>query len=71
MSLIFVTVAVALVLLIGAIVLNTAAGNSGSSAAELDSIVDIFGTGLEVGALLPMVLLIGLFFAVLGVWSRI
>jgi hypothetical protein len=71
MSSIFVLVGVALTLLIGAIVFNTAAGNSGSSAAELDSIVDILGTGLEVGALLPIALFLGLFAAVLGVWARI
>ena len=71
MSQIFVIAAVALLLLVAAVVFNTAVDNSGSEAESLDAIVDILGTGIEVGALVPIIILIALFVAVLGVWARL
>lgn len=71
MSQIFVLVVVAFVLLVSAIVFNTAHADSGSSAEGLDSIVELLGTGLEISTVVPLVLFVALFVAVLGVWGRI
>jgi len=71
MSAIFALVAVAFILLVSAVVFQEAYATSGSSAEGLDSIVDILGTGLEVGTVVPIVLFVALFVAILGVWGRI
>lgn len=71
MSAIFVLVTVALVLLVAAVTWQEAYATSGSNSQQLTDIVDILGSGLEVGALVPIVLFMVLFVGVLGIWGRL
>lgn len=71
MSALFALVAVALTLLVTATAMSLSYQNSGSTSAQLDEIMDLFGHGLEISSFVPFFILIALFVAVLGVWGRI
>jgi hypothetical protein len=71
MSLVFVLVAVSVVLLLATVIFSTAYESSGSNAAALDNIFDILQTQMELTTMLPFVLAIVMFLAVVGVFSRI
>jgi di/tricarboxylate transporter len=71
MSAIFVLVTVVLLLVVGGAALSQAYQTSGSSSAQLDDIMDILGHGLELTQVIPIVLVVVLALAVLGVFSRI
>lgn len=71
MSAIFALVTVVLLLVVGAAALSTAYQNSGSSSAQLDDIMDIIGHGLDVSAVVPIVLVVVLALTAIGVFSRI
>lgn len=71
MSRIFALTAIATVLLVGTAAIGSAAENSGSQAELLDDIVAIFATSLEIGALVPIALAVGLVIGVLGVMARL
>jgi len=71
MSASVVLVAVSVVLVITATAMSLSYQNSGVSSSQLDNIMDIFGTGLEFSAAVPMILLVLLIVAVLGVWGRV
>lgn len=71
MSLVFVLVAVSVVLLLATIIFSTAYDTSGSNAAALDDIFGILETQMELTSMLPFVLAIVMFLAVVGVFSRI
>jgi hypothetical protein len=71
MSLVFVLVAVSVVLLLATIIFSTAYDTSGSNAAALDDIFGILETQMELTTMLPFVLAIVMFLAVVGVFSRI
>lgn len=71
MSRIFAIATIGTVLLVGAAALGSAAENSGAEDPLMDDILAIFGTGLELGALVPLVLIVGLFLAILGVYGRL
>lgn len=70
MSRIFALVTVGTVLFVGAAALGSATENSGSNSELMTDMVGIFGSGLEIGALVPLVLVIALMFGVLGVLAR-
>jgi len=71
MSRIFAAVATGAALLIGVAAVGSALDSSDSDAAELDPIAEIFATGLELGVIVPMLLIIGLLIATLGVMARL
>jgi len=71
MSLVFVLVALSVVLLLATIILSTAYDTSGSNAAAMDDIFGILETQLDLTTMLPFVLAIVMFLAVVGVFSRI
>jgi hypothetical protein len=71
MSLVFVLVAVSVVLLLATVIFSTAYESSGSNAAALDNIFDILQTQMELTTMLPFILAIVMFLAVVGVFSRI
>jgi len=71
MTRIFALATIGTVLLVGTAAIGSAAENSGSEAELLDDIVAIFATSLEIGALVPIALAVGLVIAVLGVMARL
>lgn len=78
MTQIFVLVAVAFVLLLGAIVFSTASDGTAEAANltagqedSLNTTVDLLGTGTDTASLVPILILIALVATVLGVWSRL
>lgn len=71
MTRIFAIATIGTVLLVGTAAIGSAAENSGSEAELLDDIVAIFATSLEIGALVPIALAVGLVIAVLGVMARL
>ena len=71
MSLVFVLVSVVIVLLLSTIVFSTAYSSSASSNPALDDIFGILETSLDLTTMLPFLLAIALFLAVVGVFSRI
>ena len=71
MSRIFAIATIGTVLLVGTAAIGSAAENSGSEAELLDDILAIFATSLEIGALVPIALAVGLVIAVLGVMARL
>ena len=71
MTRIFAIATIGTVLLVGTAAIGSAAENSGSEAELLDDILAIFATSLEIGALVPIALAVGLVIAVLGVMARL
>lgn len=71
MSRIFAAVALASVLLIGAGALTAADDSVDSESELLNDILQMFATSLELSALLPLALLVGLLLATLGVFGRL
>ena len=71
MSRIFAIATIGTLLLVGTAAIGSAAENSGSEAELLDDILAIFATSLEIGALVPIALAVGLVIAVLGVMARL
>ena len=71
MSRIFAAVAVGVALLGGAAAISAAIDESGSEADAFDPIAEFFSTGLELGILVPLALIIGLLLATLGVMARL
>ena len=70
MSRIFATVALATVLLGGAVALGVAQDESGSESEQVDEIAEIFATSIDISVWLPLVLVVGLMLATLGVFAR-
>ena len=71
MSRIFVLVALSTVLLVGAAAIGSSADNTETSNPLQDDLLQIFATGLDLTALVPLVLIVGLIIATLGVFARV
>jgi uncharacterized membrane protein len=70
MSAIFVLVTVVLLLVVAGAAFSQAYQTSGSSSAQLDDVMEILGHGLEITQVIPIVLVIVLALAAVGVFSR-
>ena len=70
MTRIFAAVTLATVMLISTAAMHSAFASSGADNESLDNIAAMFSTGIEVSALLPIVLLVALLIAGMGVLAR-
>jgi hypothetical protein len=70
MSRIFALVSVATMLLIGSAAFGASYESSSANSTVQTQMVELLGTGLDIGSLIPLILLAGLMMAVLGVLAR-
>lgn len=70
MSRIFALMSVAIMLLIGSAAFGASYETSSSNSSVQTDMVELLGTGLDIGSLIPLVLLVGMIIAVLGVLAR-
>lgn len=70
MSRIFALISVGIMLLIGSAAFGASYEASSSTSDVQTSIVELLGSGLEISALIPLVLVVALFLGVLGVVAQ-
>lgn len=70
MSRIFAIMTLGIALLAGGGAISIAYQESGADSAQLDSIANLFGSGIEIATILPIAMAIGLLLATLGVMAR-
>lgn len=71
MSRIFAAVAVSTILLIGAGAIGIANEEADVQSDQMDSIVELFSSTLDLASFVPIVLLIGVALATVGVFARL